>query len=299
MPTHTSRVAIVTGASSGMGEALSRHLVQNSWKVAMADINTNPFLAEELAPKDTGLPLSSESVPGEAEFFKCDVADYDSQAAMFQAVWEKWGRIDALCANAGIVDRSSIYILNYRGSDTIPPKPDLSTTDVDYKGVVYGTQLAIHFMRKNKTPGGKIVATSSVAAIYPHESYPEYDGAKAAVLQFIRGVSRILRTKENITINAVLPGIVHTKIIPQEMIDAVSPECLTPISTIISAYARFLNDDENSLFGEAIECSADKQLFVPRPEFLNGMVSRRACTVWDPLFKMLHGEESGLEDAIS
>jgi NAD(P)-dependent dehydrogenase (short-subunit alcohol dehydrogenase family) len=63
----------------------------------------------------------------------------------------------------------------------IPPKPDLLTTDVDYKGVIYGTQLAIHFMRKNKTPGGRIVATASAAAIYPHESYPEYDGAKAAV----------------------------------------------------------------------------------------------------------------------
>lgn len=63
----------------------------------------------------------------------------------------------------------------------IPPKPDLLCTDVDYKGVVYGTQLAIHFMRKNKTPGGSIVATASIAAVHPHETYPEYDGAKAAV----------------------------------------------------------------------------------------------------------------------
>jgi NAD(P)-dependent dehydrogenase (short-subunit alcohol dehydrogenase family) len=73
------------------------------------------------------------------------------------------------------------------------------TTDVDYKGkvakmnlrfkvvtdffegVVYGTQLAIHFMRKNKVPGGKIVATASAAGLYPHESYPEYNGAKAGV----------------------------------------------------------------------------------------------------------------------
>jgi NAD(P)-dependent dehydrogenase (short-subunit alcohol dehydrogenase family) len=53
---------------------------------------------------------------------------------------------------------------------------------VDYKGVVYGTQLAIYFMRKNKTPGGRIVVTASAAAIYPHETYPEYDGAKAAVI---------------------------------------------------------------------------------------------------------------------
>jgi short-subunit dehydrogenase len=49
-------------------------------------------------------------------------------------------------------------------------------------GVVYGTQLAIHFMRKNTVPGGKIVTTVSAAALYPHETYPEYDGAKSAVI---------------------------------------------------------------------------------------------------------------------
>jgi NADP-dependent 3-hydroxy acid dehydrogenase YdfG len=57
----------------------------------------------------------------------------------------------------------------------------MACTDVDYKGVVYGTQLAIHFMRKNSTPGGSIIATASIAAVHPHETYPEYDGAKAAV----------------------------------------------------------------------------------------------------------------------
>jgi len=49
-------------------------------------------------------------------------------------------------------------------------------------------------MRKNKTPGGKIVATASVAAIVPHEAYPEYDGAKAAVVNFVRATSRILKS---------------------------------------------------------------------------------------------------------
>jgi NADP-dependent 3-hydroxy acid dehydrogenase YdfG len=113
---------------------------------------------------------------------------------MFQKVFNTYGRIDALCANAGIVDRSSIFIFEHRGSDKIPSKPDLLCTDVDYKGVVYGTQLAIHFMRKNKTPGGKIVATASVAAIVPHETYPEYDGAKAAVVNFVRGTARVLKS---------------------------------------------------------------------------------------------------------
>jgi len=75
----------------------------------------------------------------------------------------------------------------------IPPKPDLSCTDIDYKGVIYGTQLAIHFMRKNKIPGGKIVATASVVAISSFPAFPVYNGAKAAVVNFVRGTSRVLK----------------------------------------------------------------------------------------------------------
>jgi NAD(P)-dependent dehydrogenase (short-subunit alcohol dehydrogenase family) len=64
---------------------------------------------------------------------------------------------------------------------------------VDYKGVVYGTQLAIHFMRKNPIPGGEIIATASAEGIYPHESYPEYNGAETAVINFARGVAPVLK----------------------------------------------------------------------------------------------------------
>jgi len=162
-----------------MGEAISRDLISKGWKVALTDINRKESLEKELGPN--------------VAFFKTNVADYNSHAETFQAVFEKWGRVDALCANAGIVDKSSIYILDQKKSDTVPPAPNLICTDVDWKGIVYGTQLAIHFMRKNPTPGGKIVATASAAALYPHESYPEYDGAKAAVLNFMRAVSRVLK----------------------------------------------------------------------------------------------------------
>lgn len=91
MAPEAGRVAIVTGSSSGMGQDLARGLVQRGWKVALADINENVGLSKELGES--------------AAFFKCDVADYDSQAKTFQGAWDKWGRIDALCANAGIVDR--------------------------------------------------------------------------------------------------------------------------------------------------------------------------------------------------
>jgi NAD(P)-dependent dehydrogenase (short-subunit alcohol dehydrogenase family) len=74
-----------------MGEALSTHLAEKGWQVAMFDIRNNEELATALGDN--------------ASFHNCNVADYDSQAKAFQEVWDKYGRIDALCANAGIVDR--------------------------------------------------------------------------------------------------------------------------------------------------------------------------------------------------
>ena len=81
------------------------------------------------------------------------------------------------------------------------------------------------------------------------------------------------------------------------MLDAVSLECLTPVSTIVAAYDALLSD-ANQQTGEAVECSVDQQFFVPTTEYCNGWFSKRACTVWDPLFQMMHGQKSGLEEAI-
>ena len=172
-----------------MGKVIAQELVRFGWTVAMFDIQENKELAEALGSK--------------ARFYNANVADYDSQAKAFDQVFKDFGRLDALCANAGITDRCSPYILDHRNSDEIPPAPNLLCTDVDYKGVVYGTQLAIHFMRKNKKPGGAIVATASIAAVHPHPSYPEYNGAKAAVLNWVRGTAGVLKVKENIRINCV------------------------------------------------------------------------------------------------
>jgi NAD(P)-dependent dehydrogenase (short-subunit alcohol dehydrogenase family) len=88
-----------------MGEALATHYVSRGCLAACLDLQRGP--GEALAA----------SVGPSAQFWEANVAEYDSQAKVFQAVFDKWGRIDALLANAGIVDRSSIYIFNHRNSD--------------------------------------------------------------------------------------------------------------------------------------------------------------------------------------
>jgi hypothetical protein len=90
-PEHQKQKQLLIQLQSGMGEALTQDLVNKGWRVAMADIQPNAELAEKLG----------ESV----SFHHCDVADYDSQARTFQEIWNKYGRLDALCANAGIVDK--------------------------------------------------------------------------------------------------------------------------------------------------------------------------------------------------
>lgn len=71
---------------------------------------------------------------------------------------------------------------------------------------------------------------------------------------------------------------------------------LTPASNIVNAYNMFLNAPDR--FGEVVECSADKQFLIPDPPLMNGRVTKRACTVWEPLFAQMHGEKSGLEGAL-
>ena len=74
---------------------------------------------------------------------------------------------------------------------------------------------------------------------------------------------------------------------------------LTPPSTIVRGYLRFLEDEDDSLTGQILEGSVEKLLFYDTPKEANGKFTRRAVTIWDPHFKMMHGELSGIPDALA
>jgi NADP-dependent 3-hydroxy acid dehydrogenase YdfG len=109
------KVAIVTGAAASLSFTPSeKGTSADLRKVWYGRSSIYSFREAELASS----MCRSASLGPNAAFWEVNVADYDSQARMFNAVFKKWGRIDALLANAGIVDKSSIYILNYRNSNT-------------------------------------------------------------------------------------------------------------------------------------------------------------------------------------
>ena len=85
-------------------------------------------------------------------------------------------------ANAGIADTLPFATLAALPKDgTPPPKPNLRTVDIDLIGVIYTIYLATHYLRQNPTPGGKIVATASAAALYSLSYVATYCASKAGV----------------------------------------------------------------------------------------------------------------------
>lgn len=151
-------VAIVTGAASGIGLAVTRHLLSKGYRVALADINTEEGqkLTKDLGPKTM--------------FKTTDVSKYQDQAKLFSEAF-KWGdgRLDFFAANAGTDDKQSLYEAN----DKMPldeeglPKPlDVRVIDVNLNATLQGIWLFKYFARQNKTKtAAKIVITASAAGI--------------------------------------------------------------------------------------------------------------------------------------
>jgi 15-hydroxyprostaglandin dehydrogenase (NAD) len=148
-------VGIVTGASSGIGLAVTEHLLSRGYRVVMADVNATE--GENISAK-----LGKSTL-----FLKIDVTVYAEQAKLFREAF-KWGgnRLDFLAANAGIDDRQSLYEVDPpENEDGTPKELNLKTIRVDLDAVFQGIWLFKHYARKNQIPGGKIMITSSAAGL--------------------------------------------------------------------------------------------------------------------------------------
>ncbi|KAF2111378.1 hypothetical protein BDV96DRAFT_649939 [Lophiotrema nucula] len=284
------KVAIVTGATSGIGSWVAEHLHKRGYRVALCGRREKEGKANA-----TSLDASNET----AIFVQCDVSSYESQSNLFKTVWAKWGRLDVVVSNAGCVDRDSKYNLGRReaGVDDLPAAPDTTCTDIDFKGTIYNTTLATHFMRHNPGgKGGKIIVTGSMIGIYPCQTFPEYCAAKAAVHQWVKTVGPILLEKENITVNCVMPGGVETPAFPG-FSTAFLPEHLTLPSNLVAAYDIYI-EDKTKRTGETVETAHDTHVQWGHPGYKSGAFAQRTEKVYEPWFEMMHGERSNLPGAM-
>ncbi|KAI7166360.1 hypothetical protein KC343_g15431 [Hortaea werneckii] len=257
----SSPVAIVTGGGSGIGLAVTDHLVSTrGFRVAIFDVDETrgKAAADRLAGGDTD----------RCSFHHVDVTKYEKQADAFKQVF-KWGggRLDLYFANAGIADTDSIYqsLAPVDAATGLPPPLNLTILDVDLGAVIQGVHLARHFFAQNPKPGGKIAITASCLGVYASHSVPLYSSAKHALVGLVRSSAPVFAGM-NITINALLPVLVETNIWPEHAKHLVDDAQLTPMRTVCKAFDRFLDSE---MTGQTVELALDQLIFRQQQDYTN------------------------------
>ena len=189
------KVVVVTGASSGMGEAAARHLVARGASVVMAARRSDRIesLADEL-----------RGSKGRAMAFTADVSRREDMQRLVEAAIVRFGGIDVLVNNAGIMPLSSLQQLKVDEWDRM--------IDVNLKGVLYGIAAVLPHMQQRKA--GHIITTASVAA---HKVFPAsavYSATKYAVRALCEGLRTEVKPY-NIRTTLVSPGAVRTELLEQ------------------------------------------------------------------------------------
>ena len=189
----SGHVAIVTGGNGGVGLAFCRGLVKCGASVAIWGRN------EE---KNASAVSELQALGGTAEAFVVDVTKEDQIAAAFEATLEKFGKVDSCFANAGGG--------GYRGySHKTDRQTWLDTIDLNLMSVVQTwAPVTDHMMQRGE--GGRLIVTSSVAALMGTGGAAGYSTTKAAVLGLVQALAVELG-RGGIRVNAVLPGFIETE----------------------------------------------------------------------------------------
>ncbi len=183
------KVALVTGASRGLGRAIAIEFAKNSADVV---INYNN-------DKNSALSVEGEirKIGRKALCIKADVSKYEEVNVMMELVKKEFGRIDILVNNAGInVDRTLKNMSEEEWSKVI---------GVNLNGVFNVSRLALPLIPKN----GRIINISSLAGIAGNFGQCNYSAAKAGMIGFTKTIAKELG-KDGITVNAIAPGFIKS-----------------------------------------------------------------------------------------
>jgi NAD(P)-dependent dehydrogenase (short-subunit alcohol dehydrogenase family) len=223
------KVAIVTGAQRGIGEACAIKLAELGAKVVVTDILEEN--CQEIVKK-------IEKNGGEAIALKMDVTDAENIKEVKKTILSKWGRIDILVNNAGIFDYEEV-------EDTSRIDKILN---VDLKGLMVVTKTFAPTMVEQKY--GKIINIASIAALIASPKMHSYCTAKAGVAGFTRVMALELGPM-GINVNCVAPGAIETSMLTQVGIDPKTFIPMVPMRRVgepidIANVVAFLSSDEAS-----------------------------------------------------
>jgi len=233
------RIAIVTGAATGIGFATAKKFLEEGAKaVAICDLNKERV---DNAVKEL-------SAFGTVDGYAVDVSDKDSVQKMVDATLEKYGRIDILINNAGITMDAQFYKMTEEQFDRV--------IQVNLKGSYICSKAVVPAMMEQQY--GRIVHASSTGAFNGNFGQANYAASKAALYGMTRVMGRELG-KYGITVNCVCPGFIETDMtakMPQKTIDAAIAKI--PVrragvpEDVANVYAFLVSDEASYVSGTEI-----------------------------------------------
>ena len=236
------KVAIITGAGRGIGQATAVKFAREGAKVVVCDLSAE-FIADTVK--------QCEDIGAQTLGAVANVTDSQSLQAMVQATLAKFGRIDCLVNNAGIVADAQMKNMTDEQFDKV--------IAVNLKGVFNATKAVVDTMLAQKS--GVILNASSIVGLYGNFGQTNYAAAKFGVIGMAKTWARELGRK-GIRSNAVCPGFVATSIlatIPEKVIKALEEKVpmgrLGLPEDIANTFAFLASDDASYINGAVIEVS--------------------------------------------
>lgn len=190
------KVAVITGAASGIGFASAELLAEYGAKIAMLDIN-------EVKGKEAAAKVVNEG--GQAVFYKCDITSAKECEDVVSQIKNDMGRIDILFNNAGVTRRKNVVDLEEREWDMV--------VDVTLKGAYLMSKYVIPVMAE--CGGGSIINTGSGWGLKGGDNAAAYCAAKGGLVNLTRAMA-IDHGKQNIRVNCVCPGDTDTPLLRDE-----------------------------------------------------------------------------------
>ncbi len=185
------KIALVTGGSRGIGRASCLALAKAGAFVA---VNYNSSVEEARKTND-----EINSIGGESGIFKADVSSEEQVMNMFKEIKEKFGTLDILVNNGGVIEDSLLISMTSKAWDKV--------IDVNLGGVYNCTREATKIMIRKKK--GKVINISSVVALSGGAGQANYAAAKAGIISFTRACA-VEMGKRGIQFNTILPGMIIT-----------------------------------------------------------------------------------------
>ena len=190
--TEQAKIALVTGASRGIGRAIAIGMAKRGFDVAINDIECQKDALQEVAQE-------IEATGRRALAVYADVSNKADVEAMVKKTADVFGRIDAIVNNAGILIASDVEHLKEEHWDSV--------LDVNAKGTFLVVQAVLPYMKQHKY--GRIVNIASIGGKHGAPEQAHYSASKAAVMGFTRVLAQEVGTY-GITANCICPGIILT-----------------------------------------------------------------------------------------